>query len=117
MLHTTPTNKSPFMNKKILYLLIFCSCKLNAQEVAAQETDMDTLSDMESAYSVKDKQAGKVYRMNYKVDVPVVVVGGAATIYAFSIIYTKKPTPEADILKLNKNDIPAFDRWATKYHD
>ena len=64
-----------------------------------------------------DRQADKMYRMKYGIDIPIIAVGGAATIYSFTIIYTKKNTPEATILALNKNNIPAFDRWATQYHD
>ncbi len=55
--------------------------------------------------------------MNYKTVVPIIVVGFTATAYAFSKIYTKTNTPDATIAALDKNNIPVFDRWATKYHD
>ncbi len=69
------------------------------------------------ALPIADRHGDKVYRMNYKADLPIILVGGAATVYSFTLIYTKKATPVADILNLNKNNIPSFDRWATKFHD
>ena len=97
----------------MLFMTLFFA-RLNAQEVL--DGDRDSVN-----YSLADApdkgEPGKVYHMNYKVDVPIIVVGGAATIYSFTIIYTKKNTPVATIQALNKNDIPAFDRWATRYHD
>ena len=105
--------------KKALFLVIFFALKLNAQEAVKPPIDKATVISDTLAQNRKatDRQKDKIYRMNYKVDIPIIVVGGAATIYSFTIIYTKKATPEATILALNKNNIPSFDRWATKYHD
>ncbi len=67
--------------------------------------------------TVKIAQPQKIYKINYKTVVPIIVLGDAAVAYSFSVIYSKENTPEADILKLDKNNVPKFDRWATKYHD
>ena len=105
--------------KKALFLAIFFVFKLHAQEVAKFPIDEDTINSESQAqeHRARDRQSDKIYRMNYKVDVPIIVVGGVATLYSFTIIYTKKSTPVATIQALNKNNIPSFDRWATQFHD
>jgi membrane-associated phospholipid phosphatase len=102
-----------------LLALLFIACKLNAQEVTSLPADQHlvVLSKTEQEHAIKDKQADKLYRMNYKVDVPVIVVGFTATAYAFSKIYSKVNTPDGTVSQLDKNNIPVFDRWATQYHD
>jgi membrane-associated phospholipid phosphatase len=37
--------------------------------------------------------------------------------YAFSKIYRKSPTPVSTILALDRNNVPAFDRWVTYNHN
>jgi len=107
------------MLNKTLFLVLFFACKLNAQEVITTSKDRDTAISEEKipSHTVTDRQADKMYRLNYKVVVPIIAVGFAATGYSFSVIYSKKATPVDVILKLNKNNVPAFDRWATKFHD
>jgi membrane-associated phospholipid phosphatase len=105
------------MIRKVLYLIVFLSFKLHAQEAPERSDDSGYVDTHTLTESALGRQGDKIYRMNYLVDVPIIVVGGAATIYSFSIIYTKKPTPVATILGLDKNKVPAFDRWATRFHD
>jgi len=110
--------------KRILFFILLSAVRLNAQELTTISTfnqspaleqrlagDDTTISD-----EVVSKPA-KVYKMNYKTVVPIIVVGFAATAYSFSVIYKKPNTPDATILALNKDNIPAFDRWATQFHD
>ena len=106
--------------KYVLLATVFFAFKSYAQEIAATATindDFPAQDTMIRAKTRKEKQADKVYLMNYKFDVPIVVVGGAATLYSFTIIYSKKNTPAATIQALNKNNIPVFDRGATQLHD
>ena len=111
--------------KRILYFILFFVFRVNAQELTAISTfdqspaleqssiiDDTTLSD-----EVVNKQPVKVYKMNYKTVVPIIVVGFSATAYSFSKIYTKTNTPDATISALNKDNVPSFDRWATQFHD
>jgi membrane-associated phospholipid phosphatase len=107
------------MLKKTLFLVLFYSCNLNAQEIAPASKNHDTLVTAAHvpALAVKDKQADKFYRMDYKFDLPIIAVGFAATAYSFSVIYSKEATLESTVLALDKKNIPAFDRWAIKYHD
>jgi membrane-associated phospholipid phosphatase len=104
------------MLKKLLFIFIFFAGKLSAQE-PSNDRDSINAYDFVPAHTLREKEAARMYHLNYKVDVPIIVVGGAATLYSFTIIYTKKNTPVATIQALNKNDIPSFDRWATRYHD
>jgi membrane-associated phospholipid phosphatase len=100
------------MLKHALCLLVLLfAVKVNAQ------MDQDTTSDEGVEQSGKTMHRGQVYKMNYKTVVPIVGVSFPTILYAFSKIYKKTKTPDATILALDKNNIPAFDRWATKYHD
>lgn len=59
----------------------------------------------------------KVYDLKPKIDIPIVAVGTGWSLYAFSKIYSKDSSTTAKILSLDKNNIPSFDRWATKHFD
>ncbi len=107
------------MLKKTIFLLVFFACKLNAQEVNIPIANLDTIASQkpEQDNTQKDGKPDKFYKMNYKTVVPIIAVGFAAVGYSFSVIYSKEATPVETIQNLNKNNIPAFDRWATNYHD
>jgi membrane-associated phospholipid phosphatase len=66
--------------------------------------------------SVKDKvtdyNAESVYKINPAVDIPIVVAGTLWSAFAFTKIYSKTSPTVEEIQGLNKNNIPAFDRWA-----
>lgn len=59
----------------------------------------------------------QVYHINPAVDYPIIAIGTAWSAYALTKIYDKTPPTEAEILRLNKNDINAFDRWAIYPYD
>lgn len=63
------------------------------------------------------KQAdGPIYKLKPKVDIPLTAVTTAWSLYAFTRIYSKDPSTDAEILALNKENINAFDRsGATVY--
>ena len=105
--------------KKVLVALLLFTCSLNAQELAITSNFQQNVSTEDTVVLVTalPRHKSGVYRMNYKTVVPIIVVGFTATAYSFSKIYSKTNTPDATVLALNKNDIPAYDRWATKYHD
>ena len=48
---------------------------------------------------------------------PVVAVGAGWSGFAFSKIYNKKPSTPEEIENLDRNDIPAIDRWAAGMSD
>ncbi|HYC40125.1 MAG TPA: phosphatase PAP2 family protein [Chitinophagaceae bacterium] len=57
-----------------------------------------------------------VYKLKPKTDLPIMAVGSAWSLYAFTKIYSKDTSTRAQILALDKDNIPGFDRWATKYY-
>jgi membrane-associated phospholipid phosphatase len=56
--------------------------------------------------------SGKIYKIKSAVDLPVIAVGSAWTLYAFSKIYDRDPSTVEKINSLSVNNIPRFDRWA-----
>src|SRR3954470_9797213 len=63
-------------------------------------------------YEKKDQ----VYKLNPAVDIPVTLATAGATLYGFSVIYSKDPSAEHEIQNLKKSDINSFDRWAAGMH-
>jgi hypothetical protein len=60
----------------------------------------------------------EVYRLKPAVDIPITVLAGGWSVYAFSKIYNKDPSTKDQIDALNKDDINGFDRWgADVYSD
>ena len=58
-----------------------------------------------------------VYTLHPAVDVPIVAVGTAWSIFAFTKIYSKDPSTPEQIMSLDENDIPKIDRWAAGMSD
>ena len=59
----------------------------------------------------------KVYKLKPAIDIPLTAIGTGWSLYAFTEIYSKPRSSEEDILSLNVNDIPSFDRHgASVYH-
>ena len=89
---------------------------LQAQDAPIEEEPI-VLNNTESAFYMPQEDPpvampGGVYKINKKIDIPVTAVGAAWSLYAFTKIYSKDPTPVAEIIALDKNDINGFDRWA-----
>ena len=64
-----------------------------------------------------NKNNEKVYLINNAVDYPLTLVLGGTSVYLLTVVdYSKKPTSETDILNLNTNNLPVFDRSATTHH-
>lgn len=57
-----------------------------------------------------------VYKLKPKVDIPLTAVAAGFTIYGFSKIYSKDASSQQQILRLRKDDINGFDRWAAGLH-
>ena len=70
--------------------------------------DSSVTSSPES-YRVQD-----VYKLKPSKDVPLFVVGAGWSGYAFTKIYSKERSDEQTILRLDKNSINGFDRWAVR---
>jgi len=59
----------------------------------------------------------KVYKLKPASDIPITAIGTGWSLYAFTKIYSKDKSSEEDILSLDINDIPSFDRHGAKvYH-
>lgn len=54
---------------------------------------------------------GEMYKLKPIVDIPVILVCGGFSGYAFTKIYSKDKSTEAEILALDKKDVPKIDRW------
>ena len=55
-----------------------------------------------------------IYHFKPKVEIPAFVVVAGWTFYGFAQIGKKESTPQATVLKLQKSDIPWYDRWAAR---
>lgn len=83
----------------------------------------DTLTDMTEEVAAPAEMpklqphAERMYKVNMAVTLPIIAVAGGASIYGMTIIYNKEKTPEATILALSKDDVPAMDRWSAGKHD
>src|ERR1043166_46323 len=97
--------------RNALFLIFFSSARLFAQDDSVSLDKEDALALIPVSQTFKDKQDGKLYRLNYAVDLPIIGVFGGTSIYLMTIIYSKKATPVDEILKLDKNNVPSFDRW------
>lgn len=56
----------------------------------------------------------QVYKLKPAADIPVFAIGAGWSAYAFTKIYSKERSTEEQILRLDKNDINGFDRWAVR---
>src|SRR5678816_4191986 len=65
-----------------------------------------------AGYSQSDSKKESVYTLKPGVDIPIIAVGTAWSIYAFTKIYNKTPPTVEQIQGLKTSDINAFDRWA-----
>src|SRR5688572_31634656 len=52
----------------------------------------------------------EIYKLKPGIDIPLTAIGTGWSLYAFTEIYSKEKSSEEDILSLNVNDIPSFDR-------
>jgi|SRR5688572_3222375 len=63
------------------------------------------------------KNGKEIYKLNLPVDIPLTAIGAGWSIYAFTQIYNKDRSTEQQIIDLNEDDIPKFDRWAAGMSD
>jgi hypothetical protein len=104
--------------KSILCLVIFLSFNVNAQEDTTLDKQNRDDNEIPATFVKNDKAAyDHLYHIRKGIDYPIVLGLGGTSIYLLTIVYSKKPTPVEDILKLNKNDLPSYDRWNAGYHD
>src|SRR6476646_2861035 len=61
-----------------------------------------------------DGEHRQVYKIKPGLDIPITVVGGCWTLYAFSQIYHRSHSTVEQINALNPDNINGFDRWAYK---
>jgi len=101
------------LSKGILCMIIL-PLRLLAQ---ADTADVQPSRPASEIYKPAKRHGEKMYYIHKAIDYPVTLVVGLESIYALSVIYSKNPTSVNDINNLNKNNIPVFDRWSTKYYD
>ncbi len=90
---------------------IFCIHLMTVSIISFAQTD--TIA-VQSTTSIPSSQSAEIsselYRLCPKVDIPLSVITLGWSGYALSKIYSKDPSTDAQILALNKNDIPSIDR-------
>jgi membrane-associated phospholipid phosphatase len=84
---------------------------INEVEINNAKQTNDVLLPSVSGYAIVNGDE-QVYKINPAVDIPIVAVGSVWSVYALSKVYTKTPPTVAEVQALNKDNIPAFDRWS-----
>lgn len=88
--------------------LLYLAAALFSFGSYAQNDTMQVQTD-NSNLNLSDSQP--IYKLKPAVDIPLTAVGTIWSAYAFTKIYSKDPSTEAQIRALNKEDINGFDRW------
>ncbi len=105
-------------NNILFLLFIFSFISVYSQIDSTTINSQDSIIDKSQTLVLQDKTeanikiAGPVYTLNPAVDISIVAVGTAWSVYAFTKIYNKTPPTLEQIQNLKKEDINAFDRWA-----
>src|SRR5262245_44957621 len=94
-------------------LVFFCAFQLFSQDTLI----VDTLPATVPPPEVKSERPAHVYTMKPAIDVPIVAIGTAWSVFAFTQIYSKDPSTPEQIMSLDENDVPKFDRWAAGMSD
>ena len=108
------------MKKNNILLLIFTFTFLSVYSqndttiIYPQDSiiDISKLSSPTHKTEVQINRSESVYTLKPAVDIPIVAVGTAWSVFAFTKIYNKTPPTVEQIQNLKKEDINAFDRWA-----
>ena len=102
----------------LIYLFLFFSgySQNDSLPVAAGDTiikdSVSVIPKQDAEPKVVLNKREQVYKLKPGVDVPIIAVGTAFSLYAFTIIYDKDPSTVEEINSLNVNDINTFDRWS-----
>lgn len=98
-------------------LLCFGACFVFLNGYAQVDSTQKIEMSAPLAETNTSKEKKEIYKLCPAADIPIVAVGAGWSIYAFTKIYSKKASSEAEILNLDKNDIPKIDRWAAGKSD
>lgn len=101
---------------KLLKTGMISSLALVLHTAALGQEDSSMAMADSSAHPAK-AEVTEVYRIKPKLDIPITAAATAFTIFGFSQVYTKDPTPEATIRNLDVQNIPRFDRWAADIYN
>jgi membrane-associated phospholipid phosphatase len=114
MLFNLLRTKHSCMLKKLLITFII-SCFFRAAYSQVDTVPADTIKD--APITEIAKAPVKMYNFKPAVDIPLVLVTGGWSGFAFTKIYSKPKSTEQEILDLDKKDIPGIDRWAAGLSD
>ncbi|MFN2438216.1 MAG: phosphatase PAP2 family protein, partial [Chitinophagaceae bacterium] len=98
------------MIKYAFALLFLIRIEASGQGDSLRTNSIDTIPGAAVNEAAADKIP--VYKLKPAVDIPLTLISGGWSMYAFSKIYSKDQSTEATILALRKEDINGFDRWA-----
>jgi membrane-associated phospholipid phosphatase len=116
-------------NLILLYFVLIAFLNTHAQDTTGvnrkdslykKDSSLNNTDDLGNNNSVSTYPSYKnaaVYKLNFKADLPVIIVGGGWSGYAFTKIYSKEPLAREEVLGLNVNSIPRFDRSATRHYN
>ncbi len=116
------------MKKCVMTITAFCCAVTTAlaQDTTQIETGRDSMATSQvhdtpvTVYESKttnQARDGEVYKIKAKLDIPLTAALTAWTLYGFTQAYDKETTSLEEINQVNRNDLPRFDRWATKYYN
>jgi membrane-associated phospholipid phosphatase len=102
------------MIRGVLSGLFFLSLSGAAQSDTANITATDSArwNHTSEARALQPETAGPVYKLKPAVDIPLTLVAGGWSGFAFTKVYSKDPSSPQTIQQLRPEDINGFDRWA-----
>jgi membrane-associated phospholipid phosphatase len=103
-------NKINFISLAAVFYVVSANAQIDSLSTITKDTSV--IEKSTSAQTPDNQEAGEIYHLKPVVDIPVIVAGVAWSAFAFPKIYSKDPSTVEEILSLDKNDIPSFDRWA-----
>jgi hypothetical protein len=115
--HLLTNSTCVMMMKKAAILCLVCAVSFTASGQAdsaagQQETITAPPPDTRTAPFSQPR-----YKLNLPVDAAITIPSTVWTLYAFGQNYSKPNIDSAVVAGLNKNNIPAFDRWAIRHSD
>ena len=99
------------------YFTVLVSLLILQSHAQNDSLTIDTTKKEIVIYHGSNSANAEVYKLNNAIDIPLTVVTTAYTLYGFSKIYSRDPTPESVILALNPANVNSFDRGVTSYRD
>lgn len=110
-------NKNGIMKQFVLSLCVCISMYAFGQNDSNLNIQRDTASHQITNMNVQPvRNYEHLYKLKPVVDIPIMTVGTAWSLFAFTKIYSKDSSTTAQILALNKNNIAGINRSAVNHY-